>query len=70
VKLPAGAAVSRAEVLPRPQSFLQGGPRVFEQAAVSGPTTLLGYYRPPLTSDEGIVLEVLSDLLTGGRTAR
>ncbi len=71
VKLPSGGAgSSSAEALPRPQAFLTGGARAFEQAAVSGPTTLLGYYRPPLTSDEGIVLEVLSDVLTGGRTAR
>lgn len=35
------------------------------QAARSGPAVLLGYYRPPITSREGVVLEVAADVLTG-----
>ncbi|PNW77599.1 hypothetical protein CHLRE_10g443850v5 [Chlamydomonas reinhardtii] len=64
----ADAAFGHAD--PRPEAFLTGGRTSMRQAARSGPAVLLGYYRPPITSREGVVLEVAADVLTGGRTSR
>lgn len=66
------AALVRADEDPRPEAVLSGsaGDAVLRAPARSGPAAMLGYYRPPLTSYEGVVLEVLSDVLAGSRTAR
>ncbi|KAG2432812.1 hypothetical protein HXX76_008546 [Chlamydomonas incerta] len=66
----AGAAEAFGDADPRPESFLTGSRTSMRQAARSGPAVLLGYYRPPITSREGVVLEVAADVLTGGRTSR
>ncbi len=57
----------RAPVPVAPQVVLSGsaGDAVLRAPARSGPAAMLGYYRPPLTSYEGVVLEVLSDVLAG-----
>ncbi|KAG2448913.1 hypothetical protein HYH02_006261 [Chlamydomonas schloesseri] len=66
----AAAAAAFGEADPRPESFLSGGRTSMRAAARSGPAVLLGFYRPPITSREGVVLEVAADVLTGGRTSR
>lgn len=43
---------------------------VLRAPARAGPAVLLGFYRPPLNSREGVVGEVLADILSGGRTSR
>ncbi|GLC36704.1 hypothetical protein PLESTB_000132500 [Pleodorina starrii] len=55
---------------PRPEAFLSGSRTFLRAPARSGPAVLLGYYRPPLSSREGVVLDVLADVLAGGRTSR
>ncbi|GIL57933.1 hypothetical protein Vafri_13124 [Volvox africanus] len=60
----------RGEQDPRPEAFLSGSRTLLRAPARSGPAALLGYYRPPLSCREGVVLEVLADVLAGGRTSR
>lgn len=38
--------------------------------AASGPGLMLGYYRPPLSTRDGVVLQILADVLYGGRSSR
>ncbi|KAG2485544.1 hypothetical protein HYH03_015713 [Edaphochlamys debaryana] len=65
-----GAAWGPGEADPRPRAFLAGEETSYRAAARAGPSVFLGYYRPPMTCREGVVLEVLSDVLSGGRTSR
>ncbi|KAL6750226.1 peptidase M16 inactive domain family [Haematococcus lacustris] len=65
----AGGAWRQQQRLRNPLASIGLGQR-YEEAAAAGPLLLLGFYRPALTSREGTVIQVISDLLTGGRTAQ
>lgn len=43
---------------PRLQSFVSGEETSLRQASRSGPAVMLGYYRPPAISRDGVALEV------------
>lgn len=70
VTVPATGFAPGTEQLPKPASLLNGGGGEFREVSKVGPAVLLGYYRPPLATREGIQLEALSDVLSSGRTSR
>ncbi|KAG1659173.1 hypothetical protein FOA52_007554 [Chlamydomonas sp. UWO 241] len=47
-----------------------GGLGLLRDASDAGPLAMLGFYRPSLLSDDGSALQVVCDLLAGGRTSR
>ena len=47
---------------------VQPGARRWESPA--GPLIMDGYYRPPASTPDGLTLEVVGDVLGGGRTSR
>lgn len=53
-KLPAGPSPVLEEPLPRPESS-----RHFEQASKAGPLLMQAYYRPAMTSQSAVVLEII-----------
>ncbi|KAK9810609.1 hypothetical protein WJX73_004170 [Symbiochloris irregularis] len=48
----------------------EGQPSRIEQASPAGPCLLQAYYRPGLASKDALALDVIGELLSGGRTAR
>jgi hypothetical protein len=58
--------MSRSEPLPRPSST-GGSPRMldYEEASEAGPLCLLGFYRPALTSRDGVILKVQYHAIMG-----
>ncbi|KAL3150420.1 hypothetical protein ABBQ32_000257 [Trebouxia sp. C0010 RCD-2024] len=64
--LPQAGLVTQDEPLPRPQ----GDSRHFEQSSKAGPLLMQAYYRPPMTSKDAVVLDIICDLLSGSRTSR
>ncbi|KAF5841882.1 Metalloenzyme, LuxS/M16 peptidase-like protein [Dunaliella salina] len=67
-----GRSLQNAEGLPRPAGWESLGrdERTLRDAAAAGPLTLMGYYRPPMPSREGTLLQVACELLSGSRTSR
>ncbi|KAK9829270.1 hypothetical protein WJX72_004899 [[Myrmecia] bisecta] len=61
---PVASPEAPAQAKPRESSFH------LEQAAKAGPVVLQAYYRPNLKDRDAIVLDIISDLLSGSRTSR
>eukprot|EP00803_Ostreobium_quekettii_P003249 evm.model.scf_709EXC.7 EVM.evm.TU.scf_709EXC.7 scf_709EXC:50963-59351(+) len=58
------------EGLPIPEAVLSGETKELRRTSKSGPAALMGFYRPPLTGQSGVLLDAIREVLVGGRTAR
>lgn len=53
--LPQAGSLTQPELLPRPQE----GPRHFQQSSKAGPLLMQAYYRPSMTSQDAVLLDII-----------